>query len=87
MTVPGMPVIYYGEEFGKAGEARQVPGYRRVITIEFIREPMSWYKTLSLSGDKKTAWNIDPVASNAANAGLALPCMASVGQRTRCIPS
>ncbi len=73
MTVPGMPVIYYGEEFGKVGKRDKYLGTEEWDHDEFIREPMSWYKTLSFSGDKKTAWNIDPVASNAANAGLALP--------------
>ncbi len=73
LTLPGMPVIYYGEEFGKRGKRDKYLGTEAWDHDEFIREPMSWYQSLSFRGDKKTAWDIDPVASNAANVALGLP--------------
>lgn len=73
LTLPGMPVIYYGEEFGKRGKRDKYLGTESWDHDEFIREPMSWYQALSFRGDKKTAWDIDPVASNAANVTLGLP--------------
>ena len=72
LTVPGMPVIYYGEEFGKQGKRAKYLGTEPYDHDEFIREPMSWYRSLSFSGDKKTAWNIDFIKTDADNAGLML---------------
>lgn len=72
LTVPGMPVIYYGEEFGKQGRRAKYLGTEPYDHDEFIREPMSWFRSLSFVGDKKTAWNIDFAKSNSDNAVLAL---------------
>ena len=72
MTVPGMPVIYYGEEFGKKGKRDKYTGMESWDRDEFIREPMSWFQDLTFAGDKMTAWNIDYAATNQANMG-ALP--------------
>lgn len=72
LTVPGMPVVYYGEEVGKRGKRDKYLGTEPWEHDEFIREPMSWYRTLSFSGDKQSAWNIDFTKSNTDNAGLGL---------------
>ena len=73
LTVPGMPVIYYGEEFGKKGKRAKYLGTEPYDHDEFIREPMSWFRALSFVGDKKTAWDIDFVKTNANNAALMRP--------------
>jgi len=73
LTLPGMPVIYYGEEFGKRGKRDKYLGSEAWDHDEFIREPMSWYQQLSFRGDMKASWDIDPVASNAKNGVLGLP--------------
>lgn len=72
LTLPGMPVIYYGEEFGKKGKRDKYLGTEPWDHDELIREPMSWYQSLSFTGDKQTAWNIDYEKSNADNAALGL---------------
>jgi glycosidase len=71
-TVPGMPVIYYGEEFGKKGKRDKFVGDESWDHDEFIREPMSWFKSVSLAGDKTTSWNIDFVKTNSDNQSLSL---------------
>jgi glycosidase len=65
-----MPVIYYGEEFGKQGKRAKYLGTEPYDHDEFIREPMSWFRALSFVGDKKTAWNIDFAKTNASSAAL-----------------
>jgi glycosidase len=72
LSVPGMPVIYYGEEFGKKGKRAKYLGTEPYDHDEFIREPMSWYRSLTFTGDMKTAWNIDFQKTNASNAALML---------------
>ncbi len=71
-TVPGMPVVYYGEEFGKKGKRDKFVGDESYDHDEFIREPMSWFQKVTFTGDKKAAWNIDFEQTNAANASLML---------------
>ncbi len=72
LTVPGMPVIYYGEEFGKKGQRAKYQGTEPYDHDEFIREPMSWFRSVSFTGDKKTAWNIDFAKTNSNNSALGL---------------
>ena len=72
LAMPGMPVIYYGEEFGKRGQRDRYVGNEPYDHDEFIREPMSWYKALTFTGDKTKSWDIDFAKSNAANAALNL---------------
>ena len=72
LTVPGMPVIYYGEEFGKLGQHDKFLGTEAYTHDEFIREPMSWYKNLTFVGDKMTSWTIDFAKTDGDNAGLML---------------
>jgi len=72
MTMPGMPVIYYGEEFGKKGKRDKYTGMESWDHDEFIREPMSWFQTNVLAGDKMSAWNIDYALTNEANKALNL---------------
>jgi len=67
MTVPGMPVVYYGEEFGKKGKRDKYTGTESWDRDEFIREPMSWFQILTFTGDKMTAWNIDYLKTNDQN--------------------
>lgn len=63
-TLPGMPVIYYGEEFGKKGKRDKFLGTEGWDHDEFIREPMSWFSKIILKGDKMKAWDIDFAATN-----------------------
>ncbi|HVK65737.1 MAG TPA: alpha-amylase family glycosyl hydrolase [Polyangium sp.] len=70
LTVPGMPVIYYGEEFGKKGKRDKFLGNEAWDRDELIREPMSWFETNVFAGDKTAAWNIDAAATNEANKDL-----------------
>jgi glycosidase len=72
MTMPGMPVIYYGEEVGKKGKRDKFIGDEAWERDELIREPMSWFENVTFTGDKKTSWNIDFAQTNAANASLML---------------
>lgn len=73
MTVPGMPVIYYGEEFGKEGERYKWPTTdQNWDHDEHIREPMSWFENVTFTGDGTTEHDIDFEATNAANASLNL---------------
>ncbi|WP_257451566.1 alpha-amylase family glycosyl hydrolase [Archangium lipolyticum] len=72
-TVPGMPVLYYGEEFGKKGKADKFLGNESWERGEFVREPMSWFQKVSFTGDKQSSWDIDFARTNAANAELGLP--------------
>ena len=72
LTVPGMPVVYYGEELGKKGKRDKYTGKEEWDHDEFIREPMSWFESLSFTGDKMTAWNIDFAKTNSANASVML---------------
>lgn len=71
-TVPGMPVVYYGEEFGKKGKRDKYVGNEPYDHDEFIREPMSWFSSISFKGDMKTSWNIDFEKTNLDNASLFL---------------
>jgi trehalose-6-phosphate hydrolase len=77
--MPGMPVIYYGEEFGKKGRRDKFTGMESWERDEFIREPMSWFQTNVFSGDKMASWNIDFVKTNEANAALNLGVGMTVG--------
>lgn len=70
MTVPGMPVIYYGEELGKKGKRDKYTGMESWDRDEFIREPMGWFEKITFTGDKMAAWNIDFAATNQTNAGV-----------------
>lgn len=72
MTMPGMPVIYYGEEFGKKGKRDKYTGMESWDHDEFIREPMSWFQKNVFAGDKMTAWNIDYAMTNETNKDLNL---------------
>ncbi|HZF48121.1 MAG TPA: alpha-amylase family glycosyl hydrolase [Polyangiaceae bacterium] len=72
LTIPGMPVIYYGEEFGKKGKRDKYLGTEGWDHDEFIREPMSWFEQVSFTGDKMTSWNIDFEKTNTDNAALNL---------------
>lgn len=69
-TVPGMPVIYYGEEFGKQGKRDLFNGIGGYPRDEFIREPMSWLQNLTFTGNQTTSYDIDFNATNAANASV-----------------
>jgi glycosidase len=69
-TVPGMPVIYYGEEFGKQGQRDMFNGIGGYPRDEFIREPMSWFQNLTFTGNQQTSYDIDFNATNTANATL-----------------
>jgi glycosidase len=71
-TVPGMPVVYYGEEFGKKGKRDKYLGTEGWEHDEFIREPMSWFQNVIFTGDKMTAWNIDYTKTNETNTALML---------------
>jgi len=70
LTVPGMPVIYYGEEFGKKGKRDKFTGNESWDRDEFIREPMPWFQSITFTGDKMSSWNVDYMATNTANAGV-----------------
>ena len=72
LTMPGMPVIYYGEEFGKKGKRDKYIGDEAWERDELIREPMSWFENVSFTGDKMTSWNIDFEKTNTDNASLNL---------------
>jgi alpha-amylase len=72
MTVPGMPVIYYGEEFGKKGKRDKFLGTEGWDHDEFIREPMSWFESVSFSGDRMASYDIDFAKTNTDNASLEL---------------
>lgn len=72
LTVPGMPVVYYGEEFGKKGKRDKFLGTESYDHDEFIREPMSWFENVTFSGDKMTGWDIDFAKTNEANAASGL---------------
>ncbi|NUQ78675.1 MAG: hypothetical protein HUU21_34535 [Polyangiaceae bacterium] len=72
LTIPGMPVIYYGEEFGKKGKRDKFIGDEAWDRDEFIREPMSWFEQVSFTGDKMTSWNIDFEKTNTDNVALNL---------------
>lgn len=72
LTMPGMPVIYYGEEVGKKGKRDKYIGDEAWDRDEFIREPMSWFEDVSFTGDMKASWNIDFAKTNADNAALKL---------------
>ncbi len=72
LTVPGMPVIYYGEEVGKRGKRDKYTGDEGWDHDEFIREPMSWFQDVTFTGDQTTSWDVDFDATNTANAALNL---------------
>jgi len=72
MTVPGMPVIYYGEEVGKKGKRDKFVGDEPWDHDEHIREPMSWFSELTFTGDMMSSYDIDFEATNAANEALGL---------------
>jgi alpha-amylase len=71
-TVPGMPVVYYGEELGKKGKRDKYLGTEPYDHDELIREPMSWFQKLTFTGDKMAAWDIDFAKTDTANASLML---------------
>lgn len=72
LTMPGMPVVYYGEEFGKKGKRDKYLGTEGWDHDEFIREPMSWFENISFSGDMMASYDIDYMKTNGANAALNL---------------
>lgn len=72
LTLPGMPVVYYGEEFGKRGKRDKYLGTEPYEHDELIREPMSWFRKLRFTGDKQRAWDVDVTQTNADNAALML---------------
>jgi|GEM_PF-4796092 len=72
LTMPGMPVIYYGEEVGKRGKRDKFVGNESWDRDELIREPMSWFEKNVFVGDKMSSWNIDFAATNTLNAALNL---------------
>ncbi|MHB8627144.1 MAG: alpha-amylase family glycosyl hydrolase [Aggregatilineales bacterium] len=49
LTVPGVPIIYYGEELGMKGDKGGAPWYDA-----YRREPLPWYATLQGKGE--TSW-------------------------------
>lgn len=67
MMMPGMPVIYYGEEFGKKGRRDKWDPMEPWDHDEYIREPMSWFEDLTFTGDMMTENDIDFAATNTAN--------------------
>ncbi len=79
LTMPGMPCIYYGEEFGKKGKRDKYIGNEAWERDELIREPMSWFETNVFSGDKMASWNIDYMKTNDANVALNLGVGITVG--------
>jgi alpha-amylase len=72
LTVPGMPVIYYGEEFGKKGKRDKFLGNEAWDHDEFIREPMSWFQAVSFTGDRMASYDIDFAQTNTDNAAFML---------------
>ncbi|EYF06064.1 alpha-amylase family glycosyl hydrolase [Chondromyces apiculatus] len=75
-TMPGMPVVYYGEELGKQGKRDKLAGAVAEgdwDRDELIREPMSWFQDLIFaderqSDDRILRHDIDFAATNDANA-------------------
>lgn len=65
-TLPGTPLVYYGEEIGMAG----VKGNGQPYYDEYRREPMDWYA--AESGPGMTTWFRPPDRNNAPNDGVSV---------------
>lgn len=65
LTLPGIPIIYYGEEVGMKGEKGPKPWYDA-----YRREPLPWYA--SLSGKGQTTWFAPPDRYNLPNSGTSI---------------
>lgn len=65
-TLPGTPLVYYGEEIGMTG----VKGDGQPYWDEYRREPLDWYA--SESGPGMTTWFRPPDRNNAPNDGISV---------------
>ncbi len=65
LTVPGTPVIYYGEELGMKGDKGGAPWYDA-----YRREPLPWHAALKGAG--QTTWFTPPDANNKPNTGISV---------------
>jgi glycosidase len=65
LSVPGVPLIYYGEEIGMRGEKGTGPYYD-----EFRREPMDWYADEEGAG--MTSWFMPPNGFNEPDDGVSV---------------
>ncbi|HQJ51122.1 MAG TPA: alpha-amylase family glycosyl hydrolase [Anaerolineae bacterium] len=65
-TLPGSPLVYYGEEIGMSG----VKGNGQPYWDEYRREPMDWYA--AESGPGMTTWFRPADRNNAANDGVSV---------------
>ncbi|MCS6773221.1 MAG: alpha-amylase family glycosyl hydrolase [Anaerolineae bacterium] len=63
--MPGIPIIYYGEEIGMRGVKGSGPTYD-----EFRREPMDWYAAEHGAG--MTTWFKPPARNNKPNDGVSV---------------
>jgi len=66
LTLPGTPLIYYGEEIGMAG----VKGNGSPYSDEFRREPMDWYA--AEMGTGMTTWFKPPNRHNRPHDGISV---------------
>jgi glycosidase len=66
LTLPGTPMIYYGEEIGMQGEKGSGPSY----WDEYRREPMDWYA--AESGPGMTTWFKPEDRYNAPDDGISV---------------
>ncbi len=65
LTLPGTPILYYGEELGMKGEKGAAPWYDA-----YRREPLPWYT--ALSGKGQTTWFAPPDRYNTPNSGVSI---------------
>ena len=72
LTLPGMPMIYYGEAFGMRGEKGRGTPY----WDEYRREPMDWYA--AEEGEGMTTWFKPPDRYNAPHDQISVEEQASL---------
>jgi alpha-amylase len=65
LTIPGVPMVYYGEEIGMKGSKGTGPIYD-----EFRREPLDWYA--NETGTGMTRWFKPNNRNNAPNDGISI---------------
>lgn len=73
LTLPGTPLIYYGEEIGMRGtkgEGQSLPGYSGPVWDESRREPMDW--NTDESGQGMTMWYRPEGRNNIASDGISV---------------